>query len=130
MIIQKPAYKEIGDLVVYQRSAKLSREIVEVARTLDLSNDKHLSQHIASLQQSFIDGITESWDIRIEEKRFAQKLGDAKTNLVEIQHWLNVLFASAHITYDKHIQLKDLVRDILAMLDAMILNPIEFSRIC
>ena len=86
------------DLIVYQKSRKLSHEIFTMTRNFPKEEKFSLTDQILRLSRSVGAQIAEAWAKRRYEKHFMSKLTDADGEQQETQHWVEVSLDCEYIT--------------------------------
>jgi four helix bundle protein len=76
------------DLIVYQKSRQLQREIFKVTKSFPKDEIFSLTDQIRRSSRSVGANISEAWAKRRYEKHFISKLTDADGEQMETQHWL------------------------------------------
>ena len=76
------------DLLVYQKTRQLQREIFEATRTFPREENFSLTDQIRRSSRSVGANIAEAWAKRRYEKHFISKLTDADGEQHETQHWI------------------------------------------
>ena len=86
------------DLIVYQKSRKLSREIFAFTRDFPKEEMFSLTDQIRRSSRSIGAQIAEVWAKRRYEKHFMSKLTDADGEQQETQHWIEVSLDCEYLT--------------------------------
>ena len=76
------------DLIVYQKSRKLAKEIKELAQSFPNDEKFSLIDQVRRSSRSIGANIAESWAKRRYEKHFISKLTDSDGEQMETQHWI------------------------------------------
>ena len=79
-----------GDLVVYQKTRWVAREIFFVSRTFPKVEAYALTDQVRRSSRSIGAQIAEAWAKRRYQKHFVSKLVDADSERLETQHWLEI----------------------------------------
>ena len=75
------------DLIVYQKSRQLQREILKFTKSFPREEMFSLTDQIRRSSRSIGANITEAWAKRRYEKHFISKLTDSDGEQMETQHW-------------------------------------------
>jgi four helix bundle protein len=86
------------DLIVYQKSRKLAREIFTLTRNFPREEMFSLTDQIRRSSRSIGAQIAEAWAKRRYEKHFMSKLTDADGEQQETQHWIEVSLDCENLT--------------------------------
>ena len=76
------------DLIVYQKSRQLQREIYKTTKSFPKEEMFSLTDQIRRSSRSIGSNISEAWAKRRYEKHFIGKLTDADGEQMETQHWI------------------------------------------
>ena len=85
------------DLMVYQKSRQLQREILNITKSFPKEEMFSLTDQIRRSSRSIGANITEAWAKRRYEKHFISKLTDSDGEQMETQHWIETALESAYI---------------------------------
>lgn len=96
--------KKFEDLEIWQEARRLSKIIIEIAKTSDLKSDFRLKQQIKSSAGSVMDNIAEGFE-RDGNLEFKQFLSIAKGSSGETRSQCYRLFDSEYITKEKFEEL-------------------------
>ena len=107
------------DLIVYQKSRQLSREILRLTKTFPLWEMFSLTDQIRRSSRSIGANISELWAKRRYEKHFISKLTDADGEQMETQHWIETALDCDYIDQKTSAQLVDKCLEIGRMLGGM-----------
>ena len=99
--------KRFEDLEIWQEARRLSKIIIEIAKTSDLKSDFKLNSQIKSSAGSVMDNIAEGFE-RDGNLEFRQFLSIAKGSSGETRSQCYRLFDSEYITEEK---LSELTKD-------------------
>jgi four helix bundle protein len=80
--------KSFRDLLVYQKSRELSKQVFELSAIFPRDEIYSLTSQIRRSSRSVGAQIAEAWAKRRYEKHFISKLTDADGEQMETQHWL------------------------------------------
>ena len=83
-----PHAKSFRDLLVYQKSRALSKEVFELSALFSHDEIYSLTSQIRRSPGSIGAQIAEAWAKRRYEKHFVSKLTDADGEQMETRHWL------------------------------------------
>jgi len=75
------------DLIVYQRSRQLQREVKNITMSFPKDERFSLTDQIRRSSRSIGANLAEAWAKRRYEKHFISKLTDADGEHMETQHW-------------------------------------------
>jgi len=107
------------DLIVYQKSRQLSREIMKLTKTFPNEEKFALTDQIRRSSRSIGANIAEAWAKRRYEKHFISKLTDADGEQMETQHWIETTLDCDYIDQKTSAQLVDKCLEIGRMLGGM-----------
>lgn len=85
-----PFAKNYRELIAYQKSRQLAREVFQLSRTFPKEETYSLTDQIRRASRAIGANIAEAWAKRAYEKHFISKLTDADAEQYETQHWLEV----------------------------------------
>jgi len=107
------------DLIVYQKSRQLSREIFKLTKTFPKEELFSLTDQIRRSSRSIGANIAEAWAKRRYEKHFISKLTDSDGEQMETQHWIETALDCEYIDQKVQKQLIDNCLEIGRMLGGM-----------
>ena len=107
------------DLIVYQKSSQLSREIFKLTKPFPKEEMFSLTDQIRRSSRSIGANIAESWAKRRYEKHFISKLTDADGEQMETQHWIETALDCEYIDQKANNQLVAKCLEIGRMLNGM-----------
>jgi four helix bundle protein len=107
------------DLVVYQKSRMLAKEIKELTQTFPRDEKFSLVDQVRRSSRSIGANIAESWAKRRYEKHFISKLTDSDGEQMETQHWIGTALDCEYIDQNAHNQLIAKCLEIGRMLNGM-----------
>ncbi len=107
------------DLVVYQKSRQLQREILKFTKSFPKEEMYSLTDQIRRSSRSVGANITEAWAKRRYEKHFISKLTDSDGEQMETQHWIETALECQYIDQKTSTQLVDKCLEIGRMLNGM-----------
>ena len=107
------------DLIVYQKSRQLQREILNISKSFPKDEKFSLTDQIRRSSRSLGASIAESWAKRRYEKHFISKLTDSDGQQMETQHWIETALDCEYIDQKTNAQLVDKCLEIDRMLNGM-----------
>lgn len=107
------------DLIVYQKSRQLQREIFKITKSFPREEMFSLTDQIRRSSRSIGANISESWAKRRYEKHFISKLTDADGEQMETQHWIETAFDCEYVDQKTSAQLVEKCLEIGRMLGGM-----------
>ena len=107
------------DLMVYQKSRQLSREIFKLTKPFPKEEMFSLTDQIRRSSRAIGANIAESWAKRRYEKHFVSKLTDADGEQMETQHWIETAMDCEYIDQKANNQLVAKCLEIGRMLNGM-----------
>lgn len=107
------------DLIVYQKSRQLQREILKLTRSFPKEEMYSLTDQIRRSSRSIGANITEAWAKRRYEKHFVSKLTDSDGEQMETQHWIETALECEYIDQKTSAQLIEKCLEIGRMLGGM-----------
>ena len=107
------------DLIVYQKSRQLQREIFKITKSFPREEMFSLTDQIRRSSRSIGANFSESWAKRRYEKHFISKLTDADGEQMETQHWIGTAFDCEYIEQNTSVQLVEKCLEIGRMLGGM-----------
>jgi four helix bundle protein len=107
------------DLIVYQKSRQLQREIFRITKSFPKEEIYSLTDQIRRSSRSVGENISEAWAKRRYEKHFISKLTDSDGEQMEIQHWIETALDCNYIDQVTRKQLLDTCLEIGRMLGGM-----------
>ncbi len=109
--------KGFRDLVVYQKSRGLAREVFAVSRGFPREEVYSITDQMLRASRSLGAQIAEAWAKRRYEKHFVSKLTDAEQQ--ETQHWIESAMDCGYLTPDQTARLVNQYAEIGRMLGSM-----------
>jgi four helix bundle protein len=88
------------ELVVYQRSRALAKEVVAVSKHFPKEESFALTDQWRRAARSVGAQIAEAWAKRRFPRHFASKLSDADAENLEVQHWIIMAFDAEYLSRD------------------------------
>ena len=107
------------DLVVYQKSRQLQREIFKLTRSFPKNETYSLTDQIRRSSRSIGANLAEAWAKRRYEKHFVSKLTDSDGEQMETQHWIETALDCEYIDQKTCSQLTEKCLEIGRMLGGM-----------
>ena len=116
------------DLLVYQKSRALSREIFNLSKSIPKEETYSLSDQVRRSSRSVGAQIAEAWAKRRYEKNFISKLTDADGEQQETQHWIEIALDCGYISEDQARTLLTQCAEIGRLLGGMMAKAELFCR--
>jgi len=107
------------DLIVYQKSRQLQRDILRITKTFPREEMFSLTDQIRRSSRSIGANIAEAWAKRRYEKHFISKLTDSDGEQMETQHWVETALDCEYIDQKASAQLVEKCLEIGRMLGGM-----------
>ena len=123
-----PYVKNFRELVVYQKSRELAREIFTMSKAFPREEVYSLTDQIRRSSRSIGAQIAEAWGKRSYEKHFLSKLTDADAEQQETQHWIEIALDCEYIDSDTATQLIRKCEEIGRLLGSMMSKSAQFCR--
>jgi four helix bundle protein len=111
--------RSFRDLIVYQKSRQLQREIFKITQSFPKEEMFSLTDQIRRSSRSIGSNISEAWAKRRYEKHFISKLTDADGEQMETQHWIETALDCKYIDQKTSVQLVEKCLEIGRMLGGM-----------
>jgi four helix bundle protein len=111
--------RSFRDLLVYQKSRQLQREIFKTTKSFSREEMFSLTDQIRRSSRSIGSNISEAWAKRRYEKHFISKLTDADGEHMETQHWIETALDCEYIDQKTSSQLIEKCLEIGRMLGGM-----------
>ena len=112
--------KSFRELVVYQKSRLLSREIYMHTKFFPKDEMHFLIGQIRRSSRLIGANIAEAWANRRDEARFIGRLTDADAEQTGTQHWIEIATDCGYLDQDAGAQLVKRCQDIGRLLNGMI----------
>ena len=93
-----PYARNFRELVVYQKSRRLAREVFNLSKRFPKEETYSLTDQLRRSSRAIGANIAEAWGKRSYEKHFLSKLTDADAEQYETQHWLEVAIDCSYAT--------------------------------
>ena len=107
------------DLIVYQKSRQLQRELFRITKTFPKQEMFSLTDQIRRSSRSVGANIYEAWAKRRYERHFISKLTDADGEQMETQHWIETALDCEYIDQKTSVQVVEKCLEIGRMLGGM-----------
>ena len=117
---EKKYAKSHRELIVYQKSRALAREVFEMTRSFPKEETYSLIDQVRRSSRSVGAQIAEAWAKRAYEKHFVSKLTDSGGEQHETQHWIETAEDCGYISHEKSEQLVEKCREVGRLLGSMI----------
>jgi four helix bundle protein len=111
--------KSFRDLVVYQKSFKVARDIFHISKKFPKEETYSLTDQIRRASRSVGAQIAEAWGKRRYEKHFISKLTDADAEQLETQHWVEIAISCNYMEKDQAAVIIRDLEEIGRMLNSM-----------
>jgi four helix bundle protein len=111
--------KSFRDLIVYQKSQQLSKEILKLTKSFPKEEMFSLTDQIRRSSRSIGANLAEAWAKRRYEKHFVSKLTDSDGEQMETQHWIETALDCEYIDQKTSAQLVGKCMEIGRMLGSM-----------
>ena len=119
-MMEKKYAKSHRDLIVYQKSRTLAREIFELTKSFPKEETYSLTDQIRRASRSVGAQIAEAWAKRLYEKHFISKLTDSDGEQHETQHWIETAEDCGYISHKESEMLVEKCREVGRLLGSMI----------
>jgi len=116
------------DLIVYQKSYDLAREIFNITKKFPKEEKYSLTDQIRRSSRSVSANIAEAWAKRIYIKSFVSKLSDSLGEEYETEVWLHFSKDCEYIDIETRDRLMKGYDEVRKMLISMMNNPDKFCR--
>jgi four helix bundle protein len=107
------------DLLVYQKSRELQREVFLISQALPKDEKYSLSDQIRRSSRSIGANIAEAWAKRRYEAHFVSKLTDSDAEQYETQHWIETAMECGYLDPEKGAALIEKCKQIGRLLGGM-----------
>jgi len=115
-----PHANSFKDLLVYQKSRELSREIFRLSAKFPREEVYSLTSQIRRSSRSVGAQIAEAWAKRRYEKHFVSKLTDADGEQMETQHWIDIAVDCSYWSAEIALPLKRKCEEVGRLLNGVI----------
>lgn len=116
------------DLIVYQKSRQLAKDIFEATKPFPREEMYSLTDQIRRSSRSIGAQIAEAWAKRSYERHFVSKLTDADGEQHETQHWLEVALDCHYLNAEQSQHLLQACVEIGRMLGSMLSQADRFCK--
>ena len=123
-----PHVDSFRDLIVYQKSRALARNVFQVTKNFPKEETFSLTDQIRRSSRSVGAQIPEAWGKRRYEKHFVSKLTDADGEQLETQHWLEAAADCGYISRRQMQSLLNQCEEIGRILGGMMSKAHKFSN--
>lgn len=123
-----PYVNSFRDLLVYQKSRQLAREIFRVSMDFPKEEMYSLTDQIRRSSRAVGAQIAEAWAKRHYEKHFLSKLTDADGEQQETQHWLETAVDCAYLSPEQTSKLLAQCEEIGRLLGGMMAKADAFCN--
>lgn len=96
-----PYVNSFRDLIIYQKSRQLARDVFEVSQQFPKEEMFSLTDQGRRSSRSIGAQVAEAWAKRKYEKHFLSKLTDADGEQQEMQHWLETAVDCRYLTKEE-----------------------------
>lgn len=121
--------RRFRDLVVYQKSRAVAREIFGLSKSFPREETFSLTDQIRRSSRAIGAQITEAWAERRYPKHFVSKLTDADGEQQETQHWVESCLDSGYLRAEQITPLIEKLTEIGKMLGSMIAKAGTFCGV-
>jgi four helix bundle protein len=119
-MIEKKYAKSHRDLIVYQKSRTLAREIFAITKSFPKEKTYSLTDQIRHSSRLVGAQISEGWAKRAYEKHFISKLTDSDGEQHGTQHWIETAEDRGYLSHERSELLVEKCREVGRMLGSMI----------
>jgi four helix bundle protein len=122
-----PFAKSFKDLIVYQKSRQLSKQVFRLTVGFPKEETFSLTDQVRRSSRSIGAQISEAWAKRLYPKHFASKLTDAQGETNETEHWIMTAVDCGYINTETASHLINQLEEIGRMLQRMIERAEDFQ---
>jgi four helix bundle protein len=122
----KGAIRHFTDLIVWQKSFALGREVFAASKAWPKEEKYALTDQVRRSSRSVGANIAEAWGKRRYEAHFISKLSDADAELHETEHWLRCALAHGYMSDAELREMTGLLDEIGRMLGSIMAKPGPF----
>jgi four helix bundle protein len=119
-MVEKKYAKSHRDLIVYQKSRILAREIFELTKSFPKEETHSLTDQIRCSSRSIGAQIAEVWAKRVYEKHFISKFTDSDGEQHETQHWIETAEDCGYVSHERSELPVEQCREVERLLGSMI----------
>ena len=112
--------KSHRDLIVYQKTRVLAKEIFEITLSFPKEETYSLTDQIRRSSRSVGAQIADAWAKHPYERHFISKLTDADGEQHETQHWIEIAKDCGYITEETSTMLVEKCREVGRLIGSMI----------
>ncbi len=123
-----PYVTNFRQLIAYQKSRQLSREIFRISKSFPKEEIYSLTDQMRRSSRSIGAQIAEAWAKRFYEKHFRSKLTDADGEQQETQHWIEVAGDCGYIPANQRKILLQNCEEIGRLLGGMMAKSAQFCK--
>lgn len=123
-----PHANSFRDLLVYQKSRHLARDIYRFSKAFPKEEAYSLTDQIRRSSRSIGAQIAEAWGKRRYERHFVSKLTDADGEQQETQHWIEIAADCEYISQQQMSHLLKMCEEIGRLLGGMIAKAPKFCN--
>lgn len=99
--MEKKYARSPRDLIVYQKSRALAREVFQLTKSFPKEEMYSLTDQVRRSSRSVRAQIAEAWAKRAYEKHFISKLTDSDGEQHETQHWIETAEDCGYISHNE-----------------------------
>ena len=118
--------RSFRDLVVYQKTRQVARDVFELTKAFPKEETYSLTDQVRRSSRSVGAQIAEAWAKRRYEKHFVSKLTDADGEQQETQHWVESAHDCGYLTKQKMDRLVADLSEVGRMLGSMMQKSNSF----
>jgi four helix bundle protein len=115
------------DLLAYQKSFTLAMKIFTISKSFPKEETYSLTDQIRRSSRSVSANISEAYRKREYPKHFHSKLTNSDAENSETQVWLEYSLACKYITNEYFTELLNESKEVVKLINYMILNPKKFG---
>ena len=123
-----PYAKNFRELIAYQKSHQLAREVFTLSRSFPREETYSLTDQLRRSSRAIGANIAEAWAKRSYEKHFVSKLTDADAEQYETQHWLEVALDCGYVSRSRVAPLVSSCEEIGRILGGMMARADQFCK--
>lgn len=123
-----PYAKNFRELIAYQKSRRLARDVFALSRSFPKEETYSLTDQVRRSSRAIGANIAEAWGKRTYEKHFISKLTDADAEQYETQHWLEVTIDCGYTSQANLAPLISSCEEIGRILGGMIARSEQFCK--
>lgn len=123
-----PYAKNFRELIAYEKSRRLARDVFAISRSFPKEETYSLPDQVRRSSRAIGANIAEAWEKRAYEKHFVSKLTDADAEQYETQHWLEISIDCAYASQASIGPLISSCEEIGRILGGMIARSEQFCK--